>query len=73
MVRAYSPVLCSLHIVMACLRWDYENECVGWYARVPTASNLGDAPSRMEKPNPASGVRVVTPVFPDGHVPDVVM
>ena len=73
MVRAYSPVLCSLHIVMACLKWDYDNVCVGWYARVPTASNPGDAPSRMELPSPDSGMRVVPPIFPEGHVPDRVL
>ena len=69
MVRAYSPVLCSLHIVMSCLKWDYDAESVGWYARVPTASNPGDAPSRMEVPRIGRDVRVVDPIFPKGHTP----
>ena len=34
MVRAYGPVLCSLSIVMSCSKWDYDNESLGWYARV---------------------------------------
>ena len=67
MVRAYSPVLCSLSIVMSCLKWDYDNDCIGWYARVPTASNPGDAPSRLQVPVVRSGVEVVPPIFPAGH------
>ena len=69
MVRAYSPVLCSLSIVMSCLKWDYDKESVGWYARVPTASNPGDAPSRMELPSVGRDISVVDPVFPSGHTP----
>ena len=72
MIRAYSPVLCSLSIVMSCLKWDYENECVGWYARVPTASNPGDAPSRMQIPSMSRDVEVVTPIFPHRHDANVV-
>ena len=71
MVKAYSPSLPSLKIIMECLRWDYANECTSWYARVPTASNIGDGPSRMcadEVRELLDGV-VVPPVFPVGHVP----
>ena len=47
MVKAYSPILPSLEIVMGCLEWDYASGTSSWYARVPTASNIGDDPSRM--------------------------
>ena len=67
MIRAYSPVMCSLEIVMSCLKWDYDNDTIGWYARVPTASNPGDAPSRFRVPLVGNGVEVVTPIFPRGH------
>ena len=67
MVRAYSPVLCSLSIVMSCLKWDVDNESSAWYARVPTASNPGDAPSRMLLPALSRRVEVVAPIFPVGH------
>ena len=70
MIRAYSPMLCSLKIVMSCLKWDYENETLGWYARVPTASNPGDAPSRFRIPLIRNGVKVVVPIFPHGHTPN---
>ena len=67
MVKAYSPVLCSLSIVMSCLKWDYDSDSVGWNARVPTASNPGDAPSRMLLPVLSRRAEVVAPIFPDGH------
>ena len=73
MVRAYSPVVPSLKIILDCLTWDYSNNCSGWYARVPSPSNPGDAPSRMVRPDFCQGVIVVPPVFPTGHVPDVVL
>ena len=67
MVRAYSPVLCSLSIVMSCLKWDYDNDSLGWDARVPTASKPGDAPSSMLLPVLGRRAEVVTPIFPEGH------
>ena len=73
MIRAYSPVLPSLRIVLDCLTWDYNNECSGWYARVPSPANPGDAPARMAIPDFCDGVTVVPPVFPYGHVPDSVL
>ena len=71
MIRAYSPVLCSLKIVMSCLKWDYDNESTGWNARVPTASNPGDAPSRLLAPVVRRGVEVVQPISPIGHEANV--
>ena len=70
MIRAYSPVLCSLKIVVSCLKWDYDNKTIGLYARVPTPSSPGDAPSRFRIPLIRNGADVVVPVFPDGHAPN---
>ena len=47
LVKSYSPCLPSLKILMSCLAWDQEFQSSPWYARVPTYSNLADAPSRM--------------------------
>ena len=69
MVKAYSPVLVSLQIVMSCLEWDGHNDSLGWYARVPSYSNCGDAPSRLKHNTLDKGFKVVTPVFPPGHTP----
>ena len=71
LVRAYSPVLPSLKLIQDCLKWDYSNESEGWYARVSSFSNCADAPSRLIRPSPDSGVAVVTPVLPFGHSYDV--
>ncbi len=51
---------------MSCLRWDCENKSDARYARVPTASNVADGPSRMDPTNVVSvlGGTVVPPVFP---------
>ena len=48
LVRAYSPVLASLRILMACLKSDQDLQSKSWYARVPTFSNIADGPSRLE-------------------------
>ena len=47
LVKSYSPCLPSLKIVMECLAWDQDSFSSPWYARVPTHSNIADAPSRM--------------------------
>ena len=70
MIKAYSPVLPSLHIVIQCLEWDYKHESVAWYARGPSASKPGDAPSRLCFPSCGVDVKVVAPIFPPGHSPD---
>ena len=71
LVKAYSPVLASLLLVSQCLEWDYANQSHGWFARVPTVSNVADLPSRMEiGPFLLSlGATVVSPVFPHGDRP----
>ena len=73
MIRAYSPVLPSLNIVLDCLTWDYKHDCSGWYARVPSPANPSDAPSRMARPDFCDSVSVIPPVFPEGHVPDSIL
>ena len=70
MVRAYSPVLPSMRLILECLKWDYVNESQGWYARGSSFSNCADAPSRLVRP---SSVKVVKPVFPFGQSSDVVL
>ena len=47
LVKAYSPVLPSLKIILQCVEFDYNNSSLSWYARVPTAANASDEPSRM--------------------------
>ena len=66
LVKAYSPVLPSLAIIMDCLRWDYDNGCESWFSRVPSKSNIADGPSRLDFSlviDLLGGV-VVDPVFP---------
>ena len=65
LVKAYSPVLPSLRLVLASLKWDQENDSQAWYARVPTFSNVADGPSRMivTEALVALGAVVVPPIF----------
>ena len=67
LVKAYSPVVPSLNLVMKCLAIDFEISSAPWYARVPTFSNISDAPSRMVlSPELRSlGAKVVYPHLPD--------
>jgi len=71
LIRAYSPILASLKLVMDCSAWDFHNECSSWYARVPTICNIADSPSRMELSSVLGvlGAIVVEPIFPSGMVP----
>ena len=48
LIRAYSPILASCKIALACSVQDFHNDCSSWYARVPTVCNIADSPSRME-------------------------
>ena len=73
MVKAYSPVLPPLEIVVDCLAWDSEHEASSWHARVPSPSNIADDPSRMcaalvKKLYRAKGDK---PIFPGGVQPVV--
>ena len=33
---------------MQCIWFDYKNEVMSWYARVPTGFNIADGPSRID-------------------------
>ena len=48
LVRAYSPVHASLKIIAQSAALDWQLAIHPWYARVPTAVNPADAPSRLE-------------------------
>ena len=71
MIKAYSPVLSSLQIILQCITWDFQNGCLPWYARVPTEVNIADQPSRLvvEGWVKAFGATAVKPVFPEGGSP----
>ena len=66
LVKAYSPVLASLRLIMECLEWDQKSDCFPWYARVPTYSNLADGPSRLTYTAELKslGAKIVSPLFP---------
>ena len=66
LIKSYSPVLASLRIVLDCLKWDMDNQSNAWYARVPTASNIADGPSRMSSWEVvrALSAQPAKPIFP---------
>ena len=75
LIKGYSPVLPTLDILMEVLGWDFDKQSFPWYSRVPTASNIGDGPSRMSLDGFPEGGRpqVVAPVFPVGYEASVVL
>ena len=66
LVKAYSPVLPSLAIIMDCLSWDYRHKVDSWYSRVPSKSNISDGPSRLDFSAVLNdlGAKLVEPIFP---------
>ena len=72
LVKAYSPVLPSLALIMDCMQWDYFHQVSSWYARVPTACNVADKPSRFDcrVAELSHGAVVVKPVCPSGYFLD---
>ena len=69
LIKSYSPVKPSLDIIMGCVEWDGSNNSTAWYARVPTESNIADAPSRMDRCFCEQiGAKIVAPIFPKGEV-----
>ena len=66
LIKAYSPVLASLKLILQCVKFDALNNCDPWYARVPTVANVADAPSRMsaELVRNLFGAKIVAPVLP---------
>ena len=75
LVKACSPVLPSLRIIVACHQWDIDHELTPWYSREPTEANISDGPSRMRGLDVVAGRRAirVDPVFEDGTRPDGVL
>ena len=66
LVKAYSPVLASMQIIIQSVLWDGANDSRSWFARVPTESNIADGPSRMSSVDVlAAGAKLVPPVFPE--------
>ena len=47
-IRSYSPVLDSFEMLVINARLDVELQCLHWYSRVPSFSNLSDDPSRLK-------------------------
>ena len=47
-IRSYSPVLDSFEMLVINARLDVELQCLHWYSRVPSLSNLSDDPSRLK-------------------------
>jgi len=74
-IKAYSPVLASLHIITECLGWDFNANSQAWYARVPTCANIADSPSRMKvcEGLKSLGAFCVPPIFPVGTMPAMVL
>ena len=48
MVRSYSPVAENYELLVINASLDIALQSLNWYARVPSKSNPGDAPSRLE-------------------------
>ena len=46
-IRWYSPVLDNFEMLVINARLDTELQCLHWYSRVPSRSNLSDDPSRL--------------------------
>ena len=74
LVKQYSPVVASLNILVQCTAMDAQTGLESWYARVPTASNPADAPSRLQDEGlMARGSARVSALFPDGSFHDDLM
>ena len=48
LVSGYSPVTSSCELLSASAQLDAELRLAQWVARVPTSSNIADAPSRLD-------------------------
>ena len=47
-VRSFSPVFDNYELLVLNAKLDVSTQSMNWYARVPSLSNPGDAPSRLE-------------------------
>ena len=75
LIKTYNPTLSSSMIIMQCLAFDFAHDSLSWYARVPTAANLSDEPSRMlcKVAVGTFGATVVRPVGPEEATSDKVL
>ena len=48
LIRSYSPVWSSRELIVLSKIADASRSSIDWYARVPTAANIADGPSRMD-------------------------
>ena len=66
LIRHYSPHEASADIIWQAAAMDIEARSSSWYARVASASNVADAPSRLriEEVVRAFGAEKVEPVIP---------
>ena len=48
MIRAYSPVLENYDLLRLNARLDVQLQCLNWYSRVPSKSNISDDASRLQ-------------------------
>ena len=46
-IRSYSPVLDNFELLVVNAKLDLDLQCLHWYSRVPSHSNLSDSPSRL--------------------------
>ncbi len=65
LIKQASPSVKSRELLWACSTVEARVLCLPWYARVPSASNIGDGPSRLEFAQACrAGVCVVKPRCP---------
>ena len=63
-IRSYSPVLDNFEMLVINARLDTELQCLHWYSRVPSRSNLSDDPSRLVfKELESQGFKRCTPCY----------
>jgi hypothetical protein len=48
LIRGYSPVMASARLINESWLEDARLSATSWFARVPTASNIADSPSRLD-------------------------
>ena len=66
LIKGYSPVECSGHLLGAVWSVDEALQMYSWFCRVPSESNVADGPSRLDFQNlEALGATRCEVVFPD--------
>ena len=65
LIRGYSPVVASANLVQEVSHVECQEGIFSWYARVPSASNPADPPSRLDfEATRALGADIVEPLLP---------